>query len=80
MSDDPKRPGRPKGSKNLRPKGSIIKIRDLDTENPLASYLDDVQAAQRLKSRSAAGQLVLGAARDRRLFLTPGTDTILASE
>jgi hypothetical protein len=80
MSDDPKRLGRPKGSKNRQPKGALIKIRDLTPENPLASYLDDVKSVQGLATRSAAGQLVLDHARQQRLFLSSGTDTSIASE
>lgn len=75
-----KPPGRPKGSKNRQYRGGVIKIRDLDETNPLASYLDDVQEAQGLNTRSAAGQLVLSDARSRRLFLPSGIDTTLAQE
>jgi len=80
MSDTPKRQGRPKGSKNRQPRGDVIKIRDLNEENPLTSYLDDVQAAQGLRTRSSAGQIVLDDARIRRLFLSPNIDTTLVPE
>lgn len=77
MSDESKRPGRRKGSKNVQHKGDVIKIRDLDTTNPITAYLDDVKETQGLKTRSSAGQLVLDYARQRRLFLPDGIDASL---